>query len=88
MRSFKSVILLFSLIYLLEHDFLALTLKFLIDEKLEFETRFGFLEIIGNWTFCEQRWLHGWSIVLMDLDVRWCIVMVAWKTWFLVKRRN
>jgi len=55
MRSFKSVILLFSLIYLLEHDFLALTLKFLIDEKLEFETRFGFLEIIGNWTFCEQR---------------------------------
>jgi len=35
MRSFKCVLLLFSLIFLLEHDWLALTLKFLIDKKFE-----------------------------------------------------
>jgi len=26
------------------------------------------LEIIGSWTFCEQRLLHGSSTVLMGLD--------------------
>jgi len=42
MRSFKCVFLLISLIFLLELDLLALTLKFLIHEKLDFETRIGF----------------------------------------------
>ena len=52
MRSFTCVILLFSLIFLMEHELLALTLKFLIDKTLKLK-RNRFSEIIGKWTFCE-----------------------------------
>jgi hypothetical protein len=54
MHLFKCAILLFSIIYLLKHDLLALTLDFLNDKKLGLR-RNRFSKIIGKWTFCEQR---------------------------------
>ena len=67
LRPFEGVLLLFWPTLLLEHILLGQNLDFPIGLKLEFVT-FRFFGICRKMNFYEQKGLHGWSTVHMELD--------------------